>query len=124
MAQAAAERFRNLLEIAPDPILEVDGEGCIVLANFQAEKLFGWTRSELEGQPIEMLLPERFRHGHISHRSGYSKHPVTRPMGTGLDLHAVRKDEYRVRRRYQPESRSRTRRQRRLIPPIHPIEVV
>ncbi|MEP6536662.1 MAG: ATP-binding protein [Bryobacteraceae bacterium] len=86
------ERFRNLLDIAPDPILEVDAEGRIVLANKEAEKLFGWTRDELAGQPIEMLLPERFRTRHVIHRSHYSVRPKTRPMGTGLELFALRKD--------------------------------
>ena len=88
----AAERFRNLLEIAPDPILEVDAAGRIVLANNEAEKLFGWTRAELAGQPIEMLLPLRFRTNHTAHRAHYSANPKTRPMGTGLDLFALRKD--------------------------------
>ena len=88
----AADRFRNLLEIAPDPILEVDAAGRIVLANNQAEKLFGWTRAELAGQPIEMLLPQRFRIKHIAHRADYSANPKTRPMGTELDLFALRKD--------------------------------
>ena len=87
-----AERFRNLLEIAPDPILEVDANGLIVLVNNEAEKLFGWTRAELAGQPIEMLLPQRFRTKHIVHRAHYSDHPKTRPMGTALDLFALRKD--------------------------------
>ena len=88
----AAERFRNLLEIAPDPIIEVDGAGLIVLANKEAEKLFGWTRAELAGQSIEMLLPPRFRTNHIAHRARYSSHPKTRPMGMGLELFALRKD--------------------------------
>lgn len=88
----AAERFRNLLEIAPDPILEVDADGRIVLANNEAEKLFGWTRAELAGQPIEMLLPQRFRTNHVAYRAHYSGNPKTRPMGTGLDLFALRKD--------------------------------
>ena len=88
----ASERFRNLLEIAPDPILEVDGEGKIVLSNNEAEKLFGWTRDELIGRPVEDLIPERYRGTHFRNRDHYAAHPVRRPMGTGLDLYAVRKD--------------------------------
>jgi len=85
-------RFSLLLEAAPDAILEVDSEGRIVLANTEAERLFQRGRGELEGLPVEALLPERFRGGHHAHRDHYAAHPVRRPMGAGLDLYAVRKD--------------------------------
>ncbi|HTC31740.1 MAG TPA: response regulator [Bryobacteraceae bacterium] len=88
----AGRRFSLLLEAAPDAILEVDAEGRIVLANTEAERLFQRERGELEGLPVEALLPERFRGGHQAHRNHYVAHPVRRPMGAGLDLYAVRKD--------------------------------
>jgi len=86
------QRFSLLLEAAPDAILEVDPQGRIVLANFEAERLFQRSREELVGLPVEALLPERFRGGHLAHRVHYAAHPVRRPMGAGLDLFAVRKD--------------------------------
>jgi PAS domain S-box-containing protein len=84
--------FRALLEAAPDGILLVDAHGAIVLANAQVEQLFGYTRDELVGQRVEILLPERFRSMHISHREIYVDQPETRPMGSQLDLWGVRRD--------------------------------
>jgi PAS domain S-box-containing protein len=89
---AASRRFSLLLEAAPDAILEVDPQGRIVLANTEAERLFQRARGELVGLPVEALLPERFRGGHMAHREHYGAHPVRRPMGAGLDLYAARKD--------------------------------
>jgi PAS domain S-box-containing protein len=94
-ARAAAKaegRFRELLEAAPDAILEVDSDGRIVLLNAVAEKVFGYTRAELLGQPMELLIPSDLRSRHEQHRSAYRSHPATRPMGSGLDLYAQRKD--------------------------------
>jgi PAS domain S-box-containing protein len=92
-AQAgSSERFFLLLEAAPDAILEVDREGRIVLANTQAQQLFRCTREELLGSTVEALVPERFRGKHLGYRGGYHAHPVTRPMGGGLDLYAMRRD--------------------------------
>jgi PAS domain S-box-containing protein len=88
----AGQRFSLLLEAAPDAILEVDPQGRVVLANTEAERLFQRSRGELVGLPVEALLPERFRGGHMAHRDHYGAHPVRRPMGAGLDLYAVRKD--------------------------------
>lgn len=88
----SGQRFSLLLEAAPDAILEVDPDGRIVLANTEAERLFQWSREELTGLPVENLLPERFRGGHLAHREHYGDRPVRRPMGAGLDLFAVRKD--------------------------------
>lgn len=90
---AAAERkFEQLLEFAPDGIVGVDSLGEIVVVNRQAERMFGYTRHELVGQPVERLVPERLRYRHQRHRSEYSKEPHTRPMGTELSLFGLRKD--------------------------------
>jgi PAS domain S-box-containing protein len=84
--------FRGLLESAPDAKVIVDGDARIVIVNTQAEKLFGYTREELTGQHVEMLLPERFRDQHRRDRGGFIGAPTTRPMGAGLELFARRKD--------------------------------
>jgi PAS domain S-box-containing protein len=88
----SVQRFALFLEAAPDAILEVDKAGRIVLANGEAERMFQRVREELEGLPVEYLLPERLRGGHLQNRSTYGQNPVRRPMGRGLDLLAVRKD--------------------------------
>lgn len=85
-------RFRELLDAAPDAIIEVDREGRIVLLNKATERLFGYDREELWGQTVELLIPEEVRCGHQAHREKYWAHPTTRPMGTGLKLQGQRKD--------------------------------
>ena len=87
-----AEKFRQVVELAPNAIVAVEKKGKIVLVNKQAEKIFGYQRQELIGQSIEVLVPERFRGGHPGHRSAFSATPEARPMGAGRDLYAVRKD--------------------------------
>jgi PAS domain S-box-containing protein len=86
------ERFRVLLELAPDAIVYIDGEGLIVLVNAQTEELFGYLREELVGKPVEILLPERVQTVHGAHREGYSANPELRQMGAGLELAGRRKD--------------------------------
>jgi PAS domain S-box-containing protein len=84
--------FRGLLEAAPDAMVIVDHQGRIVLVNAQVKELFGYARDELVGQPVEMLVPERFAGMHVAFRSGYVAGPRTRPMGLAGDLFARRKD--------------------------------
>lgn len=86
------ERFRGLLEAAPDAMVIVDADGRIAIVNTQAEKLFGYERAALIGQPVEMLMPQRFRGDHRGHRAGYASDPRSRAMGSGLDLLGCRKD--------------------------------
>ncbi|HEY7162084.1 MAG TPA: response regulator, partial [Acidobacteriota bacterium] len=84
--------FRNVLEMAPDGMMVVDSNGIIQLANAQCEELFGYTRSELIGKPVEMLVPEQIREHHPVLRTEFFQAPKTRSMGTGRELFAVRKD--------------------------------
>jgi len=86
------ERFRALLDSAPDAMVVVDGQGSIALVNARTESLFGYSRQELLGKPVEMLMPERFRAVHSVHRSGYFRAPLLRPMGANLELFARRRD--------------------------------
>jgi len=90
--EASEAKFRGLLESAPDGVVIVDAAGLIQIVNRQTEVLFGYPRAELLGQPVEVLLPERFRGQHVSHRTGYQGDPHTRPMGTGLELFGLRRD--------------------------------
>lgn len=90
--RSSEAQFHGLLESAPDAILGVDRNGRIAIVNTQTEKLFGYSRDELLGQAIEILIPERFRGAHIGHRATYISAPRARPMGSGLDLYGQRKD--------------------------------
>jgi diguanylate cyclase (GGDEF)-like protein/PAS domain S-box-containing protein len=86
------QRFRGLLESAPDAMVVSDLEGRIVWVNSQTERLFGYSRAELVGQPVEILVPESLRATHVSKRDGYARRPVNRDVGTALELHGRRKD--------------------------------
>lgn len=90
--EQAQARFRGILESAPDGMVIVDERGNIVLANGQLERLFGYTRDELIGAPVERLVPQQFRNIHQRHRANYAETPRTRPMGVGLDLYGRRND--------------------------------
>jgi PAS domain S-box-containing protein len=84
--------FRTLLETAPDAMVIVDRMGRIVIVNSQTERMFGYLREDLQGEPIEILLPEKLRNVHVKSRSGYAVDPHVRPMGRGMDLTGLRKD--------------------------------
>ena len=86
------ERYSQLLDTAPDAMVVVGNDGRIQLVNVQTEKLFGYARSDLIGQHLDVLIPERFRHGHAGHLARYFAHPGSRPMGSGLELFGRRKD--------------------------------
>ena len=86
------ERFRQVIEAAPNAMVLANAEGKIEMINAQAEQVFGYSRLELIGQPVEALIPERFRVGHSALRADFLSAPQSRPMGAGRDLAAQRKD--------------------------------
>jgi len=88
----AEARFRSLLETAPDAMVIIGADGRIVLVNAQTEAVFGYPRSELIGETVEKLIPERLHGRHVGHRSNYFHSPKVRPMGMGLELWGRRKD--------------------------------
>jgi PAS domain S-box-containing protein len=90
--RGSEERSRQVVESAPNAMVMVDRDGCIVLVNAQTERMFGYRRTELIGQPMEMLVPARYRVPHPDLRAGFFAAPQSRPMGAGRDLYALRKD--------------------------------
>ncbi|MFP5041494.1 ATP-binding protein [Parasediminibacterium sp. JCM 36343] len=87
------ERFRALFEYASDGILVTDAAGVILLVNPAAERLFGYAKDELLGNKVEMLIPQRIAGKHIQLREGFHRNPHARSMGTGRDLHGMKKDK-------------------------------
>lgn len=81
-----------VLEAAPIGIIAVDATGCIILINRSAQHLFGYTEKELIGQPLTLLVPEESRQTHLQQCANYMRDPHVRPMGSGLNLNARRKD--------------------------------
>jgi PAS domain S-box-containing protein len=92
VSEALARQREVLIETDPNGILVVDAEGRIQLVNGRLTKLFGYRHNELVGQPVEKLLPERYRQGHVALRAEFSERPTNRPMGAGRDLYGLRKD--------------------------------
>jgi PAS domain S-box-containing protein len=97
LAERASRRradlgFWQVTETAPYGMVMVGRDGCIAMANAQTEQLFGYRKEELIGQPVEVLVPERFRSRHIGHRERFSSSPEVRPMGAGQELFGRRKD--------------------------------
>jgi PAS domain S-box-containing protein len=89
---SAGDRYRQILDTAPDAMVVVDHTGTISFANLQTETIFGYRRDELLGKPLEVLIPERFRATHGGHMARYYAQPSTRHMGSGLALFGRRAD--------------------------------
>ena len=90
--EKADEKFRGLLESAPDAMVIVDEQGMIQLVNSRTEQVFGYPRTELLGRAVEMLIPDRYRQRHTEHRAGYFQQPRFRGMGQGLELYGQRRN--------------------------------
>lgn len=91
-SKRAEQLFRSAVESSPSGMIIVDASGSIMLVNKETERLFGYTREELLGQSIEILVPERFRSYHPQYRAEFFENPSTRRMGRGRDLFGLRKD--------------------------------
>jgi PAS domain S-box-containing protein len=92
LAASSEKVFSDFFDALPDAICAVRADGLIAILNSQAELMFGYSASELLGQPLEVLIPERFRGDHVSHRAKYVHDPRRRPMGAGLKLYGRKKD--------------------------------
>jgi two-component system, LuxR family, sensor kinase FixL len=89
---ASEARFRLVVEAAPNAMVMINQAGAIVMVNVQAERVFGYSLDELLGQPMEMLVPQRFHGHHPGLRQAFSAEPRARPMGAGRELYGLRKD--------------------------------
>jgi PAS domain S-box-containing protein len=87
------KKFELLLDAAPDATVVVNESGVIQLISRQVENLFGYTRSELIGQQVEILIPSDVKEKHVHHRKGFFAHSGMRPMGAGIELRAIKKDQ-------------------------------
>src|SRR4051812_32114738 len=88
----AGDQYLQVLDTAPDAMVVVDSNGKIAFVNVQTEKLFGYSRSELLGRPLDLLIPRRFKGVHGMHITRYFADPGTRSMGSGLELFGQRAD--------------------------------
>lgn len=88
----AENRFRQLLESAPDAMIIVDDAGEVLLVNSRTEEIFGYHRNDIIGRHVEVLVPDHLRAMHEGNRAAYTSTPEARPMGLGIDLHGLRKD--------------------------------
>lgn len=86
-------KFKGLLESAPDAMVITDEDGIIQMVNAQTERIFGYTRSEMIGEKVEILIPQRYNHKHVNHRQHYIENPKVRAMGAGMELYGKRKDD-------------------------------
>jgi PAS domain S-box-containing protein len=86
------ERFRRVVESAPNAMVMINQAGLIEMVNAQAERVFGYDRTEMLGEPVEMLVPLRYRANHPGLRGAFFGKPQSRPMGAGRDLHGLKKD--------------------------------
>lgn len=93
MQTAPPELARSVLESAPDAIIIVDAKAVVRFANRQVMELFGYSREAIVGKSVELLVPERFREGHVAHRQQYAANPRMRPMGQNLELYGRRRDQ-------------------------------
>ncbi len=91
-AEASEEKLRSLIEAAPQGIIGISAKGRISLVNRGTEQMFGYSRAELMGKELEILLPQRYRSSHVTYRDGYFDEPRVRAMGVGMDLAGRRKD--------------------------------
>jgi PAS domain S-box-containing protein len=91
-AKRMEKHFRRLLELAPDAMVIASANGVIQLVNQQAEHIFGYSKQEMEGQRVEMLIPAHLAGRHEEHRAQYMKDPKFRMMGQGMELQGRRKD--------------------------------
>jgi PAS domain S-box-containing protein len=89
---ARGDRFQQVVEGAPNAMVMVNAAGCIELFNAQAERMFGYSRAEIIGQPVEILIPGQFSRHHPGLRATFLENPAARPMGVGRDLYARRRD--------------------------------